>query len=223
MGRRLREVHKSIKGTNPDDSTYNALEPEAYTWVHATLLDAALRAHELFVGRLAREDVERFYAEYMPLGRLVGVRAEDLPPDLASFQDYFDEMVSEGLEHNETVDRVLRSVTEPAPPPPFITRAEWLWRLLRIAPTRAHRLATIGMLPPILRHRFGITWTRSNGAELRAVAAASRTAGPLMPKRLRVMGPAYLRWRADAIARGPLGADGRHAGEVAPPAVPHAA
>jgi uncharacterized protein (DUF2236 family) len=208
MGRRLREVHKSIKGTNPDGSTYNALEPEAYTWVHATLFDAAIRAHELFVGTLEPEDVERFYREYMPLGRLVGVRAEDLPPDLAGFKAYFDQMVAERLEHNETVDRVLRSVTEPAPPPPFITRAEWLWRLLRIAPTRAHRLATIGMLPAILRHRFGITWTRSNRAELRAVAAASRAAGPLIPKRLRVMGPAYLRWRADEIYRGPLGAGG---------------
>jgi uncharacterized protein (DUF2236 family) len=208
MGHRLRDVHKQIKGTNPDGSSYHALEPEAYLWVHATLLDAALRAHELFVGRLEREEVERYYAEYMPLGRLVGVRAEDLPPDLSAFRDYFDSMMAERLEHNETVDRVLRSITDPPPPPPFIARVEPLWRLLRIAPSRALRLATIGMLPPLLRERFGVEWTRANRAELRAVAAASRAAGPLIPRRLALMGPGYLRWRADEIHRGPLGAGG---------------
>jgi uncharacterized protein (DUF2236 family) len=208
MGRRLREVHRSIKGTNPDGTRYHALEPEAYAWVHATLLDAALRAHELFVGRPERHEIERFYAEYMPLGRLVGVRAEDLPPDLASFQEYFDEMVSERLEHNETVDRVLRSIVERPEPPPFMARAESLWRVLRIAPSRALRLATFGMLPPLLRQRFDVPWTRANRAELRAVAAASRAAGPLLPKSLRVMGPGHLRWRADEIYRGPLGAGG---------------
>ena len=40
MGRRLRHLHKQIKGTNADGSRYHALEPEAYAWVHATLMES---------------------------------------------------------------------------------------------------------------------------------------------------------------------------------------
>ncbi|MGH2953430.1 MAG: oxygenase MpaB family protein [Solirubrobacterales bacterium] len=223
MGRRLCELHKQIRGTNPDGTSYHALEPEAYAWVHATLLEAALRAHELFVGRLEPHEVDRFYAEYMPLGRLVGVRAGDIPGDWAGFREYFDAMVAERLEHNETVDRVLRSIVEPPAPPPFMARAAPLWRLLRIAPSRALRLATIGMLSPELRERFGVRWTRTNRAELRAVAAASRAAGPLIPRRLQLMGPGYLRWRADEIYKGPLGAGGDGVLGGQQPPVAHAA
>jgi hypothetical protein len=64
------------------------------------------------------------------------------------------------------------------------------------------------MLPPLLRRRFGVAFSRANRAELRAVAAASRAAGPLIPRRLALMGPGYLRWRADEIHHGPLGAGG---------------
>jgi hypothetical protein len=37
---------------------------------------------------------------------------------------------------------------------------------------------------------------------------ASRALGPVLPSRLGNMGPSYLRWRADEIARGPLGRRG---------------
>ena len=37
MGRRIRAFHKQIRGVRPDGVPYNALEPEAYAWVHATL------------------------------------------------------------------------------------------------------------------------------------------------------------------------------------------
>ncbi|MGH2951082.1 MAG: oxygenase MpaB family protein [Solirubrobacterales bacterium] len=208
MGRRLRELHKTIRGANPDGSAYHALEPEAYAWVHATLLDAALRAHELFVGTLDADEIERFYSEYMPLGRLVGVRAEDLPADFAAFREYFDSVVAARLEHNETVDRVLRSIVRPGAPPPFLARAEPLWRLLRVPPARALRLASLGMMSPELRRLLGVEWSRANQTELRAIAAASRAVGPLIPRRLRLMGPEYLRWRADEILGGPLGAGG---------------
>src|SRR5919198_5672542 len=74
VGRRLRELHKRIKGTNPDGSRYHALEPEAYAWVHATLIDGAILAHQRFVGRLESDEIDRLYAEYLPLGRLLGMR-----------------------------------------------------------------------------------------------------------------------------------------------------
>ncbi|MGI9021025.1 MAG: oxygenase MpaB family protein [Solirubrobacterales bacterium] len=205
VGRRLREAHKTIKGTNPDGTGYHALEPEAYLWVHATLLEGAVRAHLRFVGPLSREEIDRIYREYMPLGRLLGIRADEMPPSWPDFLEYFDDMVANRLVHHETVDRVMRSFEAPGRPPQLPPATERLWKLLRIAPARGLRVMTTGLLPPILRERFGLEWSRLNDLELRAVGAASRAAGPLIPGRLRNVGPEYLRWRAKEIARGPLG------------------
>jgi hypothetical protein len=44
------------------------------------------------------------------------------------------------------------------------------------------------------------------------IGAASRRLTPMMPQQLLVSGPAQLRWRRKAIARGPLGAGGAHNG-----------
>ena len=51
MGARIRGFHKPIKGKLPDGTPYHSLEPEAYAWVHATLAEAIIRAHERFGGR----------------------------------------------------------------------------------------------------------------------------------------------------------------------------
>src|SRR5437764_2499574 len=53
-GRALREMHRRIKGVDPDGKRYHALEPEAYAWVHATLAEVIVRAHRLFGRRLSR-------------------------------------------------------------------------------------------------------------------------------------------------------------------------
>jgi uncharacterized protein (DUF2236 family) len=205
MGRRLREMHKSIKGTNPDGSRYHALEPEAYAWVHATLIEASFAAGERFVGPLTRADRERLYAEYMPLGRLVGVRPGDLPETLAEFRDYVDTMVAERLVRHETVELLIDLLDRPAAP--GVPVIDQLWPLLRIGPSRALRTATLGLLPPILRERFGVGWTERQQAELRALGAASRALTPVLPARLRNVGPEYLRRRRRAIAAGALGSD----------------
>ena len=207
VGRRLRNMHKSIRGQNPDGSRYSALEPEAYAWVHATLIDGAVRAHERFVGPLGPHEVDRFYSEYLPLGRLIGVREGDLPTSWGGHLAYVDEMIDGRLELNETVEKVTRLMAQPGEPPPGLPFAR-LWPLLRIPPARALRTATFGLLPARLRGRFGVDWTRFNDGELRALGRVSRAIGPVLPQSLRNMGPGYLRWRADAIARGPLGAGG---------------
>jgi hypothetical protein len=49
----------------------------------------------------------------------------------------------------------------------------------------------------------------------------SRRLEPVLPERLKVMGPAHLRWREDEIAKGPLGDGGQ--GQALRPAAPQAA
>src|SRR3981081_1240376 len=40
--------HRCLRGVAPDGRPYNALEPGAYAWVHATLAEAIVLAHERF-------------------------------------------------------------------------------------------------------------------------------------------------------------------------------
>ena len=94
-GRRLRAIHKGFQGTRPDGQRYYALEPHAYAWVHATLLESYVAGHAHFGRPMSPVELETFYREYRGLGRLIGVREGDLPEDWAGFRRYFDEIERE--------------------------------------------------------------------------------------------------------------------------------
>jgi uncharacterized protein (DUF2236 family) len=199
VARRIRSLHTRIKGVRADGSRYHALEPVAYAWVHATLFEAIASAHARFGNPLRREQKEQFWAEWRRLGRLLGIRERDLPATHEGFQDYFDAMVADVLEDNESVHGVIDSLGEFASPPlpRYMVPA---WKLGAIPAGRVLHLATVGMLPPMLRKRFCLGWTRTQELELRAMGSASRAATPLMPRSLRIVGPSYLRWREEARA-----------------------
>jgi uncharacterized protein (DUF2236 family) len=202
-GRRLREMHKEIKGTMPDGRRYHALEPEAFTWVHATLIQGIVEGHRRFGRPLDDDQIESAYDEWRALGRLIGIREGDLPADWPRFLAYFDRMVDDRLEDNDVVHGVLSVLRRPAPPKLRLIERR-LWRLTWLPFGRLFSLATVGLLPTVLRERCDLRWTRSQGLELRALGKAVRSATPLMRGGLGNVGPGYLRWRRDQIARGEL-------------------
>jgi uncharacterized protein (DUF2236 family) len=204
-GRRLRALHKGFQGMREDGRRYYALEPDAYAWVHATLLHTYVAGHAQFGRPMEGAERERFYREYRGLGRLVGVRERDLPPDWDGFQRYFERNVRTELVHTESVDRVLHAVRHAAPPPVPIPIP--LWRAIRLPARRGLWLGGIGLMDPSLRARLGIMWTGADELSFRALGKLSRQLTPVMPRRLRIMGPDQLRWRRDAIASTWLDAD----------------
>jgi uncharacterized protein (DUF2236 family) len=209
VGRRVREMHKQIKGVRPDGERYHALEPGPYAWVHATLAEAIIRAHRLFCSpQLTAAEVDEFWAEWLKMGRLIGVRDGDLPTDWGDLLTYFDAMVHEQLQHTEAAQDVLDSLLSPtAPPLPWMR--EGLWKVASWPSSRAGALATIGMLPPELRGRLGLEWNRSKQRRFNLLSAMSRRARPVMPRQALDFGPNYLRWRREAIARGDVASGGK--------------
>jgi uncharacterized protein (DUF2236 family) len=201
-GKQLREMHRSIKGVDPDGRRYHALEPEAYAWVHATLADAIVGAHQLFGQRMRPWEITQFWEEWRALGRLLGVRTRDLPEDWNGFRRYVDQMVDERLEDNDVVRLVLRTMKDPKAPPYIDQLPPSVWRVLRIPSARASELATIALLPPKLRAKLDLHIGPREARELRAMSAMFRAATPLMPESMKRMGPAYLRARRKAMARG---------------------
>jgi uncharacterized protein (DUF2236 family) len=202
-GRRLRAIHKGFRGLREDGKPYYALEHDSYAWVHATLLETYVQGHAHFGHPMSKPEIDRFYREYRGLGRLIGVREGDLPEDWTGFRRYFDEVVRTTLVRTEAVDRVLRSVTRAARPPLPIPQT--IWQAARVPAARVLFVGSIGMMDPALRDRLGIPWLRKDELAFRALGRASRSIDPVMPERLRVMGPAQLRWRRRAITQGPLG------------------
>jgi uncharacterized protein (DUF2236 family) len=201
VGTRLREMHRHIKGVNPDGSRYHALEPGAYAWVLATLVYSIVNAQRLFGSGMTGDEVDRLYREWLGIGRLLGIRDGDLPADWDGLLGYVDEMIATRLEHTTTVDTVLRAAARPARPESLPRWTEPLWRLVRLPMAHLLTLTGIGTLPPALRRRLGLRWTRWRDLEFRVVAASSRALTPVLPNAFLVNGPAYLRARRAAISR----------------------
>ena len=96
-GSRLREMHQPIKGVDADGNRYHALEPGAFHWVHATLVQSMVEMNERFGTPMTLIERELFYEEMCEVGKLYGLRERDMPPDWQSFETYFDEMVETEL------------------------------------------------------------------------------------------------------------------------------
>lgn len=198
---RLREMHKRIKGTNPDGTRYSALEPKAYAWVQATLVKAIVEVNKRFIGNMSDDEHAQLFAEWLGLARLLGVRDGDLPASWAEFDAYFDEMVRGELELTTSAVDVIDSMRRPARPP-FVPRwAQPLWRLAFWPAGFLLLLTTTGLLPPALRERLGLKWGPGRERLFRFIGVVSRALTPLMPKFLRVTGPNYLRQRRRYLAR----------------------
>jgi uncharacterized protein (DUF2236 family) len=208
VGARVRKMHRGIRGTKPDGERYHALEPVAYAWVHATLADGVVRGHRLLGRPMDGDEIDTYWRDWRRVGRLVGVRSRDLPETWAEFEDYFDTMVEECLERTDAVDDVLEALDSPTKPPlRFLGDAGW--KIASFPAVKSTRLTTAGLLPPVLRERFGITWTEKEERRFHALAKASRKSTAVMPKALRNVGPRYLKWRREALERGDVATPSR--------------
>ena len=86
--RQLHRRHGMIVGAMPETvgpfaagSRYSANDVAALRWVHATLVETALMAHDLVLPKLSAEEREIYWAESRTFGALFGLTENDLPAD----------------------------------------------------------------------------------------------------------------------------------------------
>ena len=187
----LRAAHRSIQGQLPDGQRYHAFDPEAWRWVHETLLDS------LFVGmdRYARPwrpgERQALFEEFQEIGSLLGIPDRDLATTWVEHADYMRTMVHERLEDNALVQELLATPRE-APAPP-VRAARVAWPMLRPAAAKTTRLVTTGLLPPALRERWGLRWTTADRREFATAIFALRRFSRVLdrlPDRMRLY-PAF--------------------------------
>lgn len=170
---RLRAMHRTIKGVDAQGRRYHALNPEAYAWVHATLVRGAVEAQSLFGQGIPVSELPEYYEDMRGVGVLLGLREQDLPADLDAFDTYYDAVVRDRLETNQAVLDVLSSIRNPARPGVWYVPAV-LWRpVARFVGDRAY-LVAVGTLPEVLRDRFGLTWSDQQERRLRRFARRVR-------------------------------------------------
>ncbi|MFI7382266.1 oxygenase MpaB family protein [Streptomyces sp. NPDC049813] len=198
-GRRLRRLHRTIQGTDPHGRRYHALTPAYYAWVHATGYPVARHARRYFARPFTPEEDERFYAEWLMVGRILGIHDRDMPRTTAEFWPYYRKVLDQEVARNAVVDE-LTARDRALPPPPGHPVLRLLWPALRPALTRAMAFLATGLLPPEAREAVGLPWTPRQERRLRRFAVLVRWTVPRLPERLRFL---PLARRARAVARLP--------------------
>lgn len=199
-GRRLRQLHKSIRGIDAHGRPYHALNPAYYSWVHATGFPCYRHALRHLVRPLTEAEERQLYAEWLQVGRILGIDDRDMPQSVEEFWPYYRKMLADVLEPTVVVRELIATdVQVPAPdrgPLPLRLVLRALWPVLLPPLARFRRFVTIGYMPPDAREALGLEWSEVQERRLRRFSRVVRTVVPLLPERLR-----YLPLAREARAR----------------------
>lgn len=169
----LRGAHHRVQGERADGRHYDARDPDLLLWVWATLVESSLLVYTRYVRPLKVADVNRYYSEQQRFAVACGVPEGHWPESYESFTDYFDTTVADVLHPTDDSRAIVASVVRPKLPLPVRPVLDLV------------NLATIGLLPPVLRERLDLPWGPNRERLLAASTAAIRRALPLLPGLLR--------------------------------------
>ena len=181
--RRLQRRHAGISGTLSEKagpfaagSAYQANDVAALCWVHATLVESAVVAHELLHPPLSLEDRERYWSEARLFGSFFGIPQAALPQSWTDFAAGNEAMYqSDILAVSRAAPNIAAQVLSGA--------GSWLripfW----------YRALTARLLPARMREGFGLRYGELEQRASERTLAVLRFVYPLVPGRLRHVGP----------------------------------
>ncbi|MFF3822445.1 oxygenase MpaB family protein [Streptomyces griseus] len=190
-GRRLRVLHRTIRGTDTRGRAYHALTPATYAWVHATGFPVYQHAARYLIRPMSPAQERALYAEWLRVGRILGIHDRDMPRTIEDFWPYWEKMLAGEIEATPVV-RELVATDRPVPPPdrgPWLLRMALraLWPVLLPPLARFRRFVTIGLMPPDARAAIGLPWSPDQEKRLRRMCAVLRVVVPVLPERLRYL------------------------------------
>ena len=170
--RRVRgELHEAV-GRFPAGTPYSAEDPDLVLWVHATLLESMVLAHDALLSPLSADERDAYCAEsaWVPVALLA--RAPDVPVTWAALQTYLQWMYASGtLAVGQDGRAVGRAVLSPPLGP------------LAMPLTAIVRFITRAWLPDAIRRAYGLSWSDADARRLPRVLKAIRAARRFMPRR----------------------------------------
>jgi uncharacterized protein (DUF2236 family) len=177
VGNIHKRVHGSVQLNEPvaRGTRYDARDAQLLMWVHATLVDSAMVAYDLFVRPLSAEEKFRYYEDSKRLAELFDIPKAVIPESLREFSAYFDEMLSG---NTLAVGPAARSLAHDIvyPRPLILRPAAPLFRVM-----------TAGLLPERLRTAYGLKWNELRRKVFWLFAHAVRLVLPLLPGPIRIV------------------------------------
>jgi uncharacterized protein (DUF2236 family) len=177
----VKNIHKKVRGLIqpteplPTGTPYDALDAELLLWVHATLVDSAMLAYELFVKPLTADEKSSYYHDTKRLAYLFEIRETILPVSVTDFSGYMQRML---IGDTITVGQSARLLAQEI----LMPRS---WILKPAAPI--FHLITAGLLPQRLREGYGLNWGRRKEKTFWRLAKTVRILRPLVPAPLRIV------------------------------------
>jgi uncharacterized protein (DUF2236 family) len=196
--RKIRDFHTHIKGVDGQGRRYHALDPDVYFWAHATIFDALFQMIDLFDHPMTEAEKERLYAEGCAAYRAYGVSDRVVPPDWASFQEYFDRMCREELVITPAARGLITFAKEPPATFPLVPAP--LYRLARRPTAKPLWWLSVGTMPPVIRERIGEVWTPRDERLHRLFRRTVSTVWRVVPPRVK-----YTKRARDGYARAGIG------------------
>jgi len=181
MHARVRGRIPQAVGRHPAGTAYRADDPELLLWVLFTLVDSAIVVYRRYVGALSRGDEARLWEDYKLVGRLFGLRPEQLPQTLDDLDAYRHRMLDgDELEVTDWARRRAREIVFEPPVP---------WTVRPILETV--NFVTIALLPDQIRRQYGFGALPPTPLRKALVFGGSeyvkRAVIPFLPERLRLV------------------------------------
>ncbi|MGE4425837.1 MAG: oxygenase MpaB family protein [Solirubrobacteraceae bacterium] len=164
---RVRAVHSQVAGTDPvTGTTFSATDPETLLWVHLAEYHSFLVAYEAFIGGIAPDEADEYFATTAHAAELVGVPAAMIPRSRADVSEYFVRM-----RPKLCVSELARESID------FVRRPPLQRELLPVqVPIRASSAAAVTLLPRYVRRMVGADATAVLDLPTRVAAmSAART------------------------------------------------
>ena len=172
-------IHRRVNGTLaeavgpfPAGTRYTAEDPVLVLWVHVTLLDSMLLAHDVLLEPLTAEERDAYCAESAWVAVALGAAREDVPTTWAAAQAYLQRVLESGVLAVGTDGRAVGKVVLSPPLGPLAAPL-----------TAVVAFITRAWLPEPVRREYGLTWTDRDARRLPRVLKAVRAARRLMPRR----------------------------------------
>jgi uncharacterized protein (DUF2236 family) len=198
-GQRLRDLHKTIKGTDDRGRGYHALAAGPYAWVALSAFDRAVAAYRLFYDTPLTPDQEAsLYGEVLNLSRILQVPERMLPPTVGDYRGYVDDLLQNTLEDHPTVHDVLAAIKSPVAPPFLPLALRRLCAPAGITTASLLHFIVLGTLPAAFRDKFGLAWSAADERRFHWLCHLIRRTVPRLPERARYLPIAY---QARQIAR----------------------
>ena len=106
--RRVNAIHAVVRGNVPETgAAYHATDPALLLWVHATLVDTALRVYDRYVAPLTADEQQAYHAEARQVAIRMGIPESSVPVTLAELRAEMARMMADGTVRVDATARAL--------------------------------------------------------------------------------------------------------------------